>query len=107
MFRGVCRHGDPRYRMLRIVPDHGVFFEFVPISEFDNQHGKLKSSHPVRHTLADVVPGIRYGQLLVSGLCRPLELPHRRHDHFRTTQPAADPLRRAEPSTSYRPLASI
>jgi len=57
---------DPRYHMLRIVPDHGVFFEFVPMSEFDEQHGKLKSDHPVRHTLANVETGVQYALLASS-----------------------------------------
>jgi hypothetical protein len=57
---------DPRFHMLRMVPDHGVFFEFVPMSEFDEQHGKLKSDHPVRHTLADVETGVQYALLASS-----------------------------------------
>lgn len=57
---------DPRSGMLRIVPDHGIFFEFVPVSEFDEQHGKLKSDHPVRHTLANVEPGVQYALLVSS-----------------------------------------
>ena len=41
---------DPRYNLLRIVPDHGIFFEFVPMEDL----GKEK---PTRHTLATVETG--------------------------------------------------
>src|SRR5262249_33283413 len=36
---------DPRYGMLRVVPDHDVFFEFVRVEE-------LGKERPTRHTLA-------------------------------------------------------
>ena len=55
---------DPRYKRLRIVPDHGVFFEFIPLSEFD--HGVLKTAKPVRHTLANVEIGCEYAVLLTT-----------------------------------------
>lgn len=57
---------DPRYNLLRVVPDHGIFFEFVPLSEFDDNHGKLKSDRPIRHTLANVETGIQYAVLVSS-----------------------------------------
>lgn len=57
---------DPRYDLLRIVPDHGIFFEFVPMDEFDGEHGKLKSDRPVRHTLANVETGVQYAVLVTS-----------------------------------------
>lgn len=57
---------DPRYNLLRIVPDHGIFFEFVPLSEFDENHGKLKSDQPIRHTLANVENGVQYAVLVTS-----------------------------------------
>ena len=51
---------DPRYPgLLRVVPDHGVFFEFVPVDE-------LTSATPTRHTLADVVPGVHYAVVVTS-----------------------------------------
>jgi hypothetical protein len=50
---------DPRYNLLRIVPDHGVFFEFVPLEE-------LARDRPTRHTLADVEPGVNYAVVLSS-----------------------------------------
>src|SRR5262249_4347843 len=43
---------DPRHGLLRLIPDHGVFFEFVPIEE-------LGRDRPTRHTVADVVPGVQ------------------------------------------------
>src|SRR5262249_51874618 len=45
---------DPRHGLLRLLPDHGVFFEFVPV-------GELQSANPARHTAAGVVPGVREG----------------------------------------------
>jgi hypothetical protein len=44
---------DPRYGLLRLVPDHGIFFEFVPM-------GELNSTRPTRHTVAQVEPGVQY-----------------------------------------------
>lgn len=49
---------DPRYRLLRVVPDHDIFFEFIPMTEFDE--GKLKTDRPVRHTLATAETGVEY-----------------------------------------------
>ncbi len=57
---------DPRYDLLRIVPDHGIFFEFVPLDEFDEGRGGLKSSRPARHTLANVETGVEYAVLLTT-----------------------------------------
>jgi hypothetical protein len=45
--------------LLRIVPDHGVFFEFIPIDQ-------LGRDYPVRHTLADVEVGVQYAVVLTS-----------------------------------------
>jgi hypothetical protein len=55
---------DPRYQLLRIVPDHNIFFEFIPIAEF--QDGVLKTPHPVRHTLANVELGQVYAVALTT-----------------------------------------
>src|SRR5205823_9393216 len=35
---------DPRYHKLRLIPDHGVFFEFVPLED-------LGKDRPARHTV--------------------------------------------------------
>jgi hypothetical protein len=50
---------DPRYRLLRLVPDHGIFFEFVPVEE-------LHAERPARHTAANVVPGVQYAVVLTT-----------------------------------------
>jgi hypothetical protein len=50
---------DPRYGLLRLIPDHGVFFEFVPVAE-------LNSARPARHTLFDIQPGIQYAVVLTT-----------------------------------------
>ncbi len=56
---------DPRFPgLLRVVPDHDIFFEFVPTSEFDDS-GKLPN-HSVRHTLANVEPGQDYAVVVTN-----------------------------------------
>lgn len=50
---------DPRYGLLRVIPDHDVFFEFVPIEE-------LGTDRPTRHTLASVEPGVQYAVIITS-----------------------------------------
>ena len=50
---------DPRYGLLRLLPDHGIFFEFVPVDE-------LNSTRPTRHTIADVEPGVQYAVVLTT-----------------------------------------
>jgi hypothetical protein len=49
---------DPRHGLLRVVPDHGLFFEFMPIDQFAD--GKLVAERPARHTLANVEVGVQY-----------------------------------------------
>lgn len=56
---------DPRYRLLRVVPDHDVFFEFIPFREFGDD-GKLHRDFPTRHTLADVEVGVQYAVVITS-----------------------------------------
>lgn len=53
---------DPRENLLRIVPDHGIFFEFIPAEEL--RDGKLATANPTRHTLATVQPGVVYAVAL-------------------------------------------
>jgi hypothetical protein len=55
---------DPRYNLLRIVPDHGIFFEFVPTDEYES--GKLKTDRPTRHTLATVEVGREYAVVVTT-----------------------------------------
>jgi hypothetical protein len=50
---------DPRHDLLRLIPDHNIFFEFVPFAE-------LGSSRPTRHTAGEVVPGIQYAVVLTT-----------------------------------------
>lgn len=50
---------DPRHQLLRIVPDHDLFFEFVPVEELGN-------NRPTRHTLADVEVGVQYAIVVTS-----------------------------------------
>jgi GH3 auxin-responsive promoter len=50
---------DPRYGLLRMVPDHDVFFEFVPVEE-------LGKDRPARHTMADVEVGQQYAVVVTS-----------------------------------------
>ncbi|MBA4191212.1 MAG: GH3 auxin-responsive promoter [Planctomycetaceae bacterium] len=50
---------DPRYGMLRVVPDHDVFFEFVPVED-------LGKDRPARHTLANVELGVQYAVVITS-----------------------------------------
>ncbi len=50
---------DPRHGCLRLLPDHGVYFEFVPAAE-------VGQARPARHALGDVVPGVPYAVALTS-----------------------------------------
>jgi len=53
---------DPRFGMMRVVPDHRIFFEFIPIEQFTD--GKLNTDRPTRHTLATVEIGVVYALAL-------------------------------------------
>ncbi len=57
--QGAIAVEDPRHGCLRLLVNHGVYFEFVP----DDEVGR---SQPVRHPLADVVPGVPYAVALTS-----------------------------------------
>lgn len=50
---------DPRYQLLRLVPDHDIFFEFVPVAELDQER-------PTRHYLGNVEVGVQYAPLLTT-----------------------------------------
>lgn len=50
---------DPRHGLLRLIPDHGIFFEFVPVED-------LGSDRPARHTVADLEPGVQYAVVLTT-----------------------------------------
>jgi len=50
---------DPRHGLLRLLTDHDVFFEFVPVEE-------LGSAAPARHTVGEVVPGVQYAVVMTT-----------------------------------------
>lgn len=50
---GFVAFGDPATGLLRLLLDHGIFFEFVPVDE-------LGSSQPTRHWLGNVRTGLNY-----------------------------------------------
>jgi hypothetical protein len=50
---GFIAFGDRATGLLRLVFDHGVFYEFVPVDELD-------SPAPTRHWLGTVRPGVNY-----------------------------------------------
>lgn len=50
---GFIAHGDPATGLLRLLLDHGLFYEFVPVDE-------LGSDRPTRHWLGTAQPGINY-----------------------------------------------
>jgi GH3 auxin-responsive promoter len=54
---GFIAFGDPETDFLRLVYDHGLFYEFVPLDELD-------SPMPTRHWLGDVRTGINYAIVL-------------------------------------------
>ena len=50
---GFIAFGDPDTGLLRLVFDHGIFYEFVPVDE-------LESPNPTRHWLGNVQVGVNY-----------------------------------------------
>jgi len=50
---GFIAFGDPESGLLRLVFDHGLFYEFVPADEID-------SPNPTRHWLGNVEVGVNY-----------------------------------------------
>ena len=50
---GFIAFGDPETGLLRLMYDHGIFHEFVPVDELD-------SPDPTRHWLGDVEVGVNY-----------------------------------------------
>jgi hypothetical protein len=50
---GFIAFGDPATGLLRLVYDHAIFYEFVPLDE-------LESERPTRHWLGNVQTGINY-----------------------------------------------
>jgi hypothetical protein len=50
---------DPRHGLLRLIPDHDIFFEFVPVEELDRDR-------PTRHTAATLETGVQYAVLVTT-----------------------------------------
>jgi len=50
---GFIAFGDPATGLLRLMLDHGLFYEFVPVAELD-------SPRPTRHWLGDAEVGVNY-----------------------------------------------
>ncbi len=50
---GFIAFGDPATNLLRLMFDHGIFYEFVPLDELDSQA-------PTRHWLGTVQTGVNY-----------------------------------------------
>jgi hypothetical protein len=50
---------DPRHCLLRLIPDHGLFFEFVPVEE-------LGKDRPTRHTVANLELGVQYAVVVTT-----------------------------------------
>lgn len=50
---GFIAFGDPTNDQLRLLFDHGIFYEFIPVDD-------LTSDHPRRHWLGNVEVGINY-----------------------------------------------
>jgi hypothetical protein len=56
---GYVASEDPRYGLLRLLPDHNVFFEFVPVED-------LQADRPARHTVGQVETGVQYAVVLTT-----------------------------------------
>jgi hypothetical protein len=50
---GFIAHGDPATGLLRLLFDHGVYYEFVPVDE-------LGAGRPTRHRLGTAETGVNY-----------------------------------------------
>jgi hypothetical protein len=50
---------DPRHELLRLLPDHGVFFEFIPSEE-------IGQTNPRRFSVGEIEPGVPYRMALTS-----------------------------------------
>jgi hypothetical protein len=50
---GFIAFGDPKTGLLRLLLDHGLFYEFVPLGELD-------SASPTRHWVDDAQTGVNY-----------------------------------------------
>jgi hypothetical protein len=99
---GMIAVTDPRHGGLRLLSDHGLFFEFVPAAEVDRPC-------PTRHTLAQVETGVPYELVMSSpaGLwaCRvgcAVSFERRDPPLLRFVEPLPLPAARPEPVTPVR-----
>jgi hypothetical protein len=99
---GMIAVTDPRHGGLRLLSDHGLFFEFVPAAEVDQPS-------PPRHTLARVETGVPYEMVLTSpaGLwaCRvgcAVSFQRRDVPLLRFVEPLPLPVARPEPVAPVR-----
>jgi hypothetical protein len=56
---GFISFEDPRFNLLRLIPDHGLFYEFVPVEELDEPN-------PTRHGAANVELSVQYAVVLTT-----------------------------------------
>ncbi len=56
---GFIAFEDPRHDLLRVIPDHHLYLEFVPVAELDQPQ-------PTRHGLAEVERGVQYAVVLTT-----------------------------------------
>lgn len=52
---GFIGFGDPETGLLRLIVDHGIFYEFIPMSEYRSQ-----GTDATRHWLGDAQTGVEY-----------------------------------------------
>jgi len=52
---GFIGFGDPETGLLRLIVDHGIFYEFIPISEY-----RVKGTAGARHWLGNAQTGVEY-----------------------------------------------
>ncbi len=55
---------DPRYKLMRLVPNHDIFFEFVPCEDFDSSGQIIEK--PTRHTVREIQTGVRYAVVMTT-----------------------------------------
>ena len=85
---GFIAFGDPETDLLRLVFDHGLFYEFVPVDELD-------SPRPTRRWLGNVQTGVHYA--IVLSTCAGMWAHGRgRHGAVRVALAAAPDLHRAD-----------
>ncbi len=85
---GFVAFGDPATERLRLMHDHGIFYEFVPAGELD-------APRPTRHWLGTTECGVNYA-LIVSTLRGDVGPRGRRHHPVRVARSSALDIHRAD-----------